>query len=192
MSRTLLLQQVLNGLAIGSVYAIFALGYTLIFSVLRILNFTHGAIFTLGAYATYALTGSPFGINGLLAGAKLPFGLPFVLALIGGSIIAALCGVIVERLAFRPLRTRGADPLLTLVSSLGVAVALVNVTQYLFGAEPYSYPDPLESLPAAVNFGTASAPVLVRTVQVVIFGVSMALLVLLLRRLGGRRRAPTA
>ncbi|OLE97053.1 MAG: flagellar biosynthesis protein FlgM [Cyanobacteria bacterium 13_1_20CM_4_61_6] len=140
MNRTLLLQQVLNGLAIGSVYAIFALGYTLIFSVLRIINFTHGAIFTLGAYATYALTGSQFGINGLLAGATLPF---------------------------------------TLVSSLGVAVALVNVTQYLFGAEPYSYPDPLEALPAAVNFGTASAPVLVRTVQVVIFGVSMVVLVLL-------------
>ena len=82
-NRTLLLQQVLNGLAIGSVYAIFALGYTLIFSVLRIINFTHGAIFTLGAYATYALTGSPFGINGLLAGATVPFKLPFVLALVG-------------------------------------------------------------------------------------------------------------
>ena len=179
MNRTLLLQQVLNGLAIGSVYAIFALGYTLIFSVLRIINFTHGAIFTLGAYATYALTGSQFGINGLLAGATLPFRLPFVLALLGGSVVAAICGVIVERLAFRPLRARGADPLLTLVSSLGVAVALVNVTQYLFGAEPYSYPDPLEALPAALNFGTASAPVLVRTVQVVIFGVSMVVLVLL-------------
>ena len=88
-NRTLLLQQVLNGLAIGSVYAIFALGYTLIFSVLRIINFTHGAIFTLGAYATYALTGSPFGINGLLAGATVPFKLPFVLALVGGSLVAA-------------------------------------------------------------------------------------------------------
>ena len=72
MKSTLVLQQVLNGLAIGSVYAIFALGYTLIFSVLRIINFTHGAIFTLGAYATYALTGSQFGINGLLAGVTAP------------------------------------------------------------------------------------------------------------------------
>jgi branched-chain amino acid transport system permease protein len=178
-NRTFLLQQVLNGLAIGSVYAIFALGYTLIFSVLRIINFTHGAIFTIGAYATYALTGSQFGINGLLAGATLPFRLPFVLALLGGSIVAAGSGVIVERLAFRPLRTRGADPLLTLVSSLGVAVALVNITQYLFGAEPYSYPDPLQGLPTAMNFGTGAAPVLVRTVQVVIFGVSMVMLVLL-------------
>src|SRR5262249_27562620 len=135
-NRTFLLQQGLNGLAIGSGYAIFALGYTLIFSVLRIINFTHGAIFTLGAYPTYALTGSPFGINGLLAGATLSFHLPFALALLGGSLVAAVCGVIVERLAFRPLRARNADPLLSLVSSLGVAVALVNITQYLFGAEP--------------------------------------------------------
>src|SRR5256712_5337559 len=179
MSSSLLLQQVLNGLAIGSVYAIFALGYTLIFSILRIINFTHGAIFTLGAYATYALTGARFGFNGLLANAALPLHLPFVLALIGGALFAAVSGVIVERLAFRPLRTRGSDPLLTLVSSLGVAVALVNVTQYLFGAEPYSFPDPLSELPSAVNFGPAGQPVLVRTVQVVIFGVSMVMLVLL-------------
>jgi branched-chain amino acid transport system permease protein len=140
MSASLLLQQVLNGLAIGSVYAIFALGYTLIFSILRIINFTHGAIFTLGAYATYALTGARFGFNGLLANAALPVHLPFVLALIGGALFAAACGVIVERLAFRPLRVRGSDPLLTLVSSLGVAVALVNVIQYLCGAEAYSRP----------------------------------------------------
>ena len=63
------LQQLLNGLAIGSVYAIFALGYTLVFSILRIINFAHGAVFTLGAYFTYTLTGSPFGFNGLLANA---------------------------------------------------------------------------------------------------------------------------
>ena len=180
MTRSLLFQQVLNGLAIGSVYAIFALGYTLIFSILRIINFTHGAIFTLGAYATYALTGASFGFNGLLANASLPVRLPFVLALIGGSLFAAVCGVIVERLAFRPLRARGSDPLLTLVSSLGVAVALVNVIQYLFGAEAYSDPaDPFGHLPSAVNFGTAAQPILVRTVQVIIFGVSMVVLAVL-------------
>jgi branched-chain amino acid transport system permease protein len=180
MTASLLFQQVLNGLAIGSVYAIFALGYTLIFSILRIINFTHGAIFTLGAYATYALTGASFGFNGLLANAALPVHLPFVLALIGGSLFAAVCGVIVERLAFRPLRVRGSDPLLTLVSSLGVAVALVNVIQYLFGAEAYSYPaDPFGHLPSAMNFGLGGTPILVRTVQVIIFGVSMVVLAVL-------------
>jgi branched-chain amino acid transport system permease protein len=103
-----------------------------------------------------------------------------VLALIGGSLFAAVCGVVVERLAFRPLRARGADPLLTLVSSLGVAVALVNVIQYLFGAEAYSYPaDPFGHLPMAVNFGFGGQAILVRTVQVIIFAVSMVVLALL-------------
>jgi len=179
-TRTLLLQQVLNGLAIGSVYAIFALGYTLIFSVLRIINFAQGAVFTLGAYFTYALTGSRFGFNGLLKNAALPFHLPFIAALLGGAVLAGASGVLVERLAFRPLRARNADPLLSLVSSLGVAVALVNIIQYLFGAEMYSYPaDPFGRLAPAVNFASAAEPVLIRTVQVIIFGVSMVIVVLL-------------
>src|SRR5262249_59257246 len=136
-------------------------------------------IFTLGAYATYALTGSPFGINGLLAGATLSFHLPFALALLGGSLVAAVCGVIVERLAFRPLRARNADPLLSLVSSLGVAVALVNITQYLFGADAYSVPEPLANLASAVNFVTASQPILVRTAHVLIVARAMVMLALL-------------
>ncbi|MCX6046718.1 MAG: branched-chain amino acid ABC transporter permease, partial [Chloroflexi bacterium] len=84
MNTTLLTQQILNGLAVGSVYALFALGYTLVFSILRVINFTHGALFTLGAYFTYTLTGSAFGFNGLLANAALPWGLPFPLAVLLG------------------------------------------------------------------------------------------------------------
>ncbi|HEY0735206.1 MAG TPA: branched-chain amino acid ABC transporter permease [Herpetosiphonaceae bacterium] len=180
MNTTLLWQQFLNGLAIGSVYAIFALGYTLVFSILRIINFAHGAVFTLGAYFTYVLLGARFGFNGVLANLALPFSLPFPLALLLGSMLAGLIGVVVERLAFRPLRTRNADPLLTLVSSLGVAVALVNLIQYLVGAEIYTYPPRvLGGLPAAVNFGTSTQPVPVRTVQIIIFAVSMVIVVLL-------------
>ena len=63
-----LLQNLLNGISLGSVYAIFALGYTLVFSILGIINFAHGAVFTLGAYLTYSLAVGQFGINGLLAG----------------------------------------------------------------------------------------------------------------------------
>ena len=124
MDITLFLQQFLNGLSIRTAYAIFALGYTLIFSILGIINFAHGAIFTLGAYFTYALMGGAFGFSGLLANAALPVQLPFALALILGSTLAGLVGVAVERFAFRPLRRRGSDPLLTVVSSLGVAVYL--------------------------------------------------------------------
>jgi branched-chain amino acid transport system permease protein len=182
------LQQLLNGLAIGGVYAIFALGYTLVFSILGIINFAHGAIFALGAYFTYTLTGAQFGFNGLLAQSKLPFGLPFILATLGGALLAGLFGVIIERLAFRPLRVRNADPLLTLVSSLGVAVAIVNLIQYLVGAEIYTFQsNVLAGLPPAINFGTPEQPVPVRTVQIVIFIVSIIIVILLTYMMNGTK-----
>lgn len=185
---TVFLQLFLNGLAIGGIYAIFALGYTLVFSILRIINFAHGAIFALGAYFTYLLTGSAINANGLLAGGftgvfgspALPLALPFPVAMLLGAVLAGLCGVGIERLFFRPLRARGADPLLTLVTSLGVAVALVNLIQYFFGAETYSFPNnPFGELPPALRFGTAPNLIIVRTPQVIIFGVSMLIVVLL-------------
>ncbi|MCP2729497.1 branched-chain amino acid ABC transporter permease, partial [Limnofasciculus baicalensis] len=173
MDLTLFIQQFLNGLSIGSVYAIFALGYTLVFSILGIINFAHGAIFTLGAYFTYTLTGGAFGFNGILANAKLPIQLPFIIALFLGSILAGLAGLVVERLAFRPLRKRGADPLLTLVSSLGAGVIIVNLIQLLVGAESYTFESNIYgNLPVSVNFGTVDRPIAIRTVQIIIFGVS--------------------
>ncbi len=171
------LQNLLNGLSIGSVYAVFALGYTLVFSILGIINFAHGAVFTLGAYSTYVLAVGQFGLNGMLAGVTLPFKLPFVLALLAGAVLSGLAGVAVERLAFRPLRKRGADALLALVSSLGVALILVNLIQYLFGAEIYAFPaDVFGDLPAAMLFKVGGKIVAVRSVQVILFGVSMLML----------------
>jgi branched-chain amino acid transport system permease protein len=173
------LQPFLNGLSIGSVYAIFALGYTLVFSILGIINFAHGAIFTLGAYFTYSLCGGAFGFNGLLANLALPasWHLPFALATLFGSFLAGALGVLVERFAFRPLRRRQSDPLLTLVSSLGVALIIVNLIQYLVGAEIYTFPANIYGgLPVAVNLGSAVQPVMIRTVQIVIFAVSVVIL----------------
>ncbi|MDR3640548.1 MAG: branched-chain amino acid ABC transporter permease [Humidesulfovibrio sp.] len=172
------LQNLVNGLSIGSVYAVFALGYTLVFSVLGILNFAHAAVFTLGAYLTYVLAVGEFGLNGLLAGATMPFKLPFALALLAGAVLSGLAGMAVEYLAFRPLRKRGADALLALVSSLGVALILVNLIQYLFGAEIYSFPpDVLGSLPPAILFHVGEGMVAMRTIQAVLFGVSLLLLI---------------
>ncbi|MGL5036088.1 MAG: branched-chain amino acid ABC transporter permease, partial [Microcystaceae cyanobacterium] len=173
MDFTLFLQQFLNGLSIGSVYSIFALGYTLVFSILGIINFAHGAIFTLGAYFVYFLIGGSSGFNGWLANSKLPFALPFAIALIVGGILAGLASLVLERLAFRPLRNKKADPLLTLVSSLGAAVVIVNVIQLLFGAEIYTFPDDIYgNLPPAINFGTSDKPIMIRSAQIVIFTVS--------------------
>lgn len=173
MDFSIFLQNFLNGLSIGSVYAIFALGYTLVFSILGIINFAHGAIFTLGAYFTYLLAGGQVAGNGLWANGQLPFQLPFLLALVVGSTLAGAIAVLLERLAFRPLRHRGADSLLSLVSSLGAGVVLVNLIQYLMGAEIYTFPpDIYGNLPAAINFGTDANPINIRTVQIIIFVVA--------------------
>lgn len=175
-----LLQNFLNGLSIGSVYAIFALGYTLVFSILGIINFGHSAVFTLGAYLTYSMAVGQFGISGLLSGLKVPFHLSFGLALLAGAVLSGFVGILMERFAFRPLRSREGDPLLALVSSLGVALVAVNVIQYLVGSEIYSFPsDVYGNIKPAIVFGIAGKTVVVRTVQVIIFTVSMAILALL-------------
>ncbi|MFM7381466.1 MAG: branched-chain amino acid ABC transporter permease, partial [Microcystaceae cyanobacterium] len=104
---------------------------------------------------------------------KLPFSFPFAIALILGGILAGLSSLLLERLAFRPLRRKKADPLLTLVSSLGAAVVIVNLIQLLFGAEIYTFPDNIYgNLPLAINLGTTDQPIMIRTAQVVIIGVS--------------------
>jgi len=171
-----LLQILFNGLSVGAVYALFALGYTLVFSVLGVINFAHGAVFTLGAYATYLLIGGAVGANGLLAGLQLPFALPFWAALLLAGLAAALVSVAVEAVAFRPLRRRRADPLLYLITSLGAGVILVNLIQILMGAEGYSLPaGSLGGLPVTIAIAGAR----VRTVQVVLLAISALVLVAL-------------
>lgn len=180
MTTAQFLQNLLNGVSIGSVYAIFALGYTLVFSILGIINFAHGAVFTLGAYFTYTLAVGEFGINGLLSGTQLNTQVPFALSLLIGAVAAGLIGVLLERLAFKPLRSRGADSLLALVSSLGVALVLVNAIQYLVGAEIYTFPSGIYGdIRPALMFEVAGEPVVIRTVQVIIFVVCMVVLALL-------------
>jgi branched-chain amino acid transport system permease protein len=178
----LIIQNLLNGLSIGAIYAIFALGYTLIFSILGIINFAHGAVFTIGAYLTYILVGGKFGSNGLLANFGDWFHFPFAIALLCGSVLTGGIGVLIELLAFRPLRRRGADALLTVVSSLGVAVFLVNLIQYLVGAESYAFPDNIYGpIPAAIDFsfGVAKNSIPIRTVQVIIFAIASLILAIL-------------
>jgi len=180
MTTAQLLQNLLNGISIGSVYAIFALGYTLVFSILGIINFAHGAVFTLGAYFTYTLAVGDFGINGLLSGLSLNLQIPFALSLFIGAVLSGLVGILLERLAFKPLRIRGADSLLALVSSLGVALVIVNAIQYLVGAEIYTFPSQVYGdIRPAIMFEVGGELVVIRTVQVIIFAVCMVILTLL-------------
>ena len=173
-----LLQTLLNGAASGGVYALVALGYTLVFSVLGVINFAQGALFSIGGYLTFLLMGGRIGVNGALPGWGLPGGLPFWLALLLAAAGSGLMGLLVERVAFAPLRRRGAEPLLALITSLGAGVVLVNLLQILMGAEGYAFPQDaaaLGGLPDALVVAGAR----IRTIQLVLLLVSAAAVVAL-------------
>ncbi|MEB3261850.1 MAG: branched-chain amino acid ABC transporter permease [Cyanobacteriota bacterium] len=166
-------QIVLNGAASGGVYALVALGYTLVFSVLGVINFAQGALFSLGGYFTYLLLGGKVGVNGALPGLGLPGSLPFWLALLLAAAGSGLVGLLVERVAFAPLRRRGAEPLLALITSLGAGVVLVNLLQILMGAEGYAFPENVGAF-AGLPDSLVIAGARIRTVQLVLLLLSAA------------------
>ncbi len=108
-------QQLLNAIFIGSIYALFAVGYTLVFGILDILNLAHSAVFMLGAAVTYSLV-----VN---------HGQSFWIAAMFGVIVAALMGLVIEHLCLRPLRRRRAPPIAALISTIGLALIIVAVIE---------------------------------------------------------------
>ena len=131
---TLFLQQLVNGVALGSVYSLVALGLTLVYGVLKIPNFAHGALYMAGAYVTYVLLTS--------------LGLPYLLALALAALTLAGIGVLLERLVFHPLR--GQPHVQAMIAVLGVLFFLEALSQKLFGAEFRILKSPYGGV---VNFG---------------------------------------
>jgi branched-chain amino acid transport system permease protein len=125
----ILAQNVLNALQLGSVYALIALGYTMVYGILTMINFAHGDIFMVSAYL--ALAGAAF-LLGLPVG--LPLFLVFTGALLFSMLLTALLGVTIERLAYRPLRQ--APRVSAVITALGVGLFLENFTLGLLGPEP--------------------------------------------------------
>ena len=170
----MLIQQLVNGLFIGSVYALFALGYTLIFGVLDILNLAHASIFMLGAFTTLIM---------VLKGVPLPF------AIAGGAIAGGLFGVLLDRIAFWPLRRRQAGPLAPLISSIAVGMIYVALANGYFGPDVRHFPFDVVRTPT-ITIGPATFTLM----QLIIFVASLALMIglqALLRytRLGAAIRA---
>jgi branched-chain amino acid transport system permease protein len=126
-----LLQQLANGVMLGSTYALVAIGYALVFGVLRVLHLAHGEVFMVGAFVGVQLV--------LLLNVG-----PFV-ALIGGLIGAAVLGIILELTAFRPIRMRNGTFLAPIVSSIGAGLVLQEVMTKIFGAEQIGFPEQFAS-----------------------------------------------
>ena len=133
----IILEQLINGLTIGSFYALIALGYSMVYGVLKLINFAHGDFFTLGSYLGYtvlvfgsALITTHFGLWGGL-----------MLAMMIAAVSLALVGILVERLAYRPVYPAGRLP--AVVSALGASIVLQNAIMVIWGPRFQAYPSRL-------------------------------------------------
>src|SRR5258708_4413890 len=122
------LQQLINGLSLGAIYALIALGYTMVYGVLRFINFAHSDVFMIGAFSGYYLSRHfP----------RETFGGGFIV-LLGAMVICAILGILIERFAYRPLRDH--SKLNVLITAIGVSLLLENAGQFFFGAAPKAFP----------------------------------------------------
>ncbi len=157
------LQQLVNGLAWGSIYALLALGYTMVYGVLRLINFAHGDVYMIGAMMGYY-------VARLIGHANNWMG--FSMVLVSSMLICALLGFLIERLAYKPLRN--APKLSALITAIGVSLFLEYGGQLLFGADPKFFPQLIETK-EVIRFNG----VVINNIQLIIFTVSFALMGLL-------------
>lgn len=164
-------QQLFNALSLGCVYALFALGFTLVFGVLGVVNLSQGAVFMVGAYA--ALT------------AITKLGAPLWLAIVAAFAFSGLVGLLIDRLVLKPLRRREAPHLIPMIATIGLAIAINSLVQGLFGAENQRFPS--EVLPQdSLQIAGVSVTVLELGIILVSFLLMTVLMVTLRRTQLGR------
>jgi len=177
-------QQLINGVSLGAIYALIALGYTMVYGVLRFINFAHSDVFMVGAFAGYYLApqvGRLFRLPSMAGG---------VAVLAGSMVICALLGIIIEKLAYKPLRSR--STLTVLITAIGVSLLLQNTGQLVFGANPKYFPKlfpetNIESLRRATGLIVSSNQV---AVLVIALGLMAALQFIVVKtRIGTAMRA---
>ena len=127
---TLFLSYLVNGISLGSVYAIIALGYTMVYGIAKMLNFAHGDVIMVGAYISFCATQY--------------MGLPALVSVVAAMAVCTLLGIVIERLAYKPLRQ--ATSLAVLITAIGVSYFLQNMALLIWGSNPKSFA-------SVVNFG---------------------------------------
>lgn len=152
---TFWLQQTLNALQLGSIYALIALGYTMVYGILRLINFAHGDIFMAGAFL------------GLVGAAVLK--LPLVLTMLFSMICTATLGVLIERAAYKPLRN--APRVSAVITALGIGIFLQHFVLATVGAQPRLFP-----LLVPLNMYNLPGGAMITSVQLLIFGVAVVLM----------------
>lgn len=181
----ILLQQILNGLVLGSIYALIALGYTMVYGVLGIINFAHGEVLMIGALVSLTL------IQGMMMLTPfLPGWLILVLVLPITMAVCAALSYTIERVAYRPLRN--APRLAPLISAIGMSVLLQTIAMMVWSRDPLMYPQLLPSLPIQLFNSAVTITGKELIIIAVAFLVMCALLLLVERTRLGRAMRATA
>ena len=149
-----ILQSCINGISIGSIYAIIALGYTMVYGIAKMLNFAHGDIIMVGAYICYCVTNY--------------LGMPPILGILASMAVCTLLGIVIEGLAYKPLR--GTPSLAVLITAIGVSYFLQNAAQLIWGSNPKSFTSVVSTIKPFLLFGslTITGEVLVTVVVSVV------------------------
>lgn len=151
------MQQLINGLSLGSIYALLALGYTMIYGIIKIIHFAHGDVYMLGAFFGY------YTIN--------VWHFNFIMALFGSMIFCAIIGMLIEFIAYRPLR--GSSRITVLITAIGVSYFLENGMSFLFSGDTRDFPQVIKQ----VNYEWFG--IRVSNVQLLIFATTIILMIIL-------------
>src|SRR5690606_82315 len=166
------IQQLINGLVLGSMYALVALGYTMVYGVLNLINFAHGDVLMIGAMAGLTILDV---VESVAPG--LPGIVKLVIAILGAIPVCVIVNIFIERVAYR--RLRNAPRLAPLITAIGVSILLQTIAMMIWGRSPISFPQVMPSEPFHI-FGALISPT--QVMLLVMAMISMALLVLLVER----------
>ena len=180
MDSDILLQQVLNGLVLGSVYALVALGYTMVYGILQLINFAHGDVLMIGAMVGVTVVG-------LLANSGLPGPVILLIAVAAAIPACVVLSLVIERIAYRPLRN--APRLAPLITAIGVSIVIQTLAMIVWKPNPIVFPDLLPTDPIHIG-GALLAPK--QLLILVVSGLAMAGLLLVNRSWLGRAMRATA
>jgi branched-chain amino acid transport system permease protein len=175
------LQQIINGLVVGSIYALVALGYTMVYGILGLINFAHGEVVMVGAMIAFTIVQALLGEN-----LGIPSSMIILISLLGSILFCMSLGLTIERVAYRPLR--GAPRLAPLITAIGVSIVLQNLVMIIWGRRYHAFP---QLLPAEQYQFVGATITQLQIIIIVLAAVMMTGLLLLVHRtrLGRAMRA---
>ena len=162
------LQQLVNGLSLGGIYALIALGYTMVYGIIELINFAHGDVYTLGTFFSLAIL-TLLGVTGMVSGPMLI--VVVAVTILGAMLLCGLTGVIIERLAYR--RLRNAPKLAPLITAIGMSFILENLMLYWRGPSPVPFPEVFPNPHVALGVVTIQAK------QIMVIVLAVVLMVVL-------------